>query len=131
MPSMANIAVMKNDGTTSVTYTALTPSAGDKVAAQWRNEAADTRPGRRPVFTLVTSANGNETGRRFESTFTYPVNVTENGVVKQYLIGPFKCTGFIPNYVESADINEAVSQNGNLLVSTLIKDSLKAGFAPT
>jgi len=52
MPSMANITVKKNDGTTDATYTALTPSAGDKVSAQWRNNSQSTIAANRAAYAL-------------------------------------------------------------------------------
>jgi hypothetical protein len=128
---MANINVFKNDGTTSVTYTALTPSAGDKVAAQWRQNAASTVAAFRPQLALKAERTTSGSARRVRDTYVYPVVKVVNGV--DTVIGKisFESTGLIPENVDDADVAEAVSQYANLRASVLIKDSYKAGFAPT
>lgn len=126
MPSMANIVVKKNDGTTDITYTALTPSAGDSVAAQWR-ENTPSIAAFRPFVSMRTQFNGPRTARRFVMTGKFPVEDT--GVLLGTI--PFTFEGTIPLGVTDTAVNEAVSQFTNLVVSTLIRDSLKAGYAPT
>lgn len=39
MPTLSNITVKKNDGTTDVIYTGVAPSAGDKSPAVLRNNS--------------------------------------------------------------------------------------------
>ena len=132
MPNMANITIKKNDGTTDVVYTALVPSSGDKNAAIWRNLTVGSAASHRPQLTLMSLSNGPRTARRCEAKYTYPslatgtdgkVNVVDKVIIDVQAI--------IPNGMEEFDINEAVSQAFNLLVATLIKDSVKSGYAPT
>lgn len=63
MPSMANIIIKKADGTTDITYTALTPSSGDKVPAQWRVESIGTVAGNRPTFMIQTRFSADKQAR--------------------------------------------------------------------
>jgi len=131
MPSMANITVKKNDGTTDATYTALTPSAGDKVSAQWRNNSQSTIAANRAAYALKAERTTSGTARRVRDTYVYPVTALVNGVETVIAKISLEGSALIPENVTDADIAEAVSQYANLRVSTLVKDSYKAGYAPT
>lgn len=131
MPQMANITIKKADGTTDVVYTALTPSAGDSVAAQWRANAVSTIAGHRPQLSMQTQNNGTRTGRKVRIALMYPVTQTVGGVETKIGIIPLELTGTIGLNFSDDVVAEAVHQFGNALVSVLIRDSLKAGFSPT
>lgn len=133
MPSMANITVKKNDGTTDIVFTALSPSGGDKVPAIWRSETAGSQASVKPTLKLMTSDNGPSTARVANAEFVYPYAVTNSttGVTSVIHRVPIKLSGTFPKEVPDSIINEAVSQAMNLFVSVLFKDSLKAGVAPT
>lgn len=133
MPSMANITVKKNDGTTDIVWTAACPSSGDGVAAIWRSETVGSAPAHYPTFELRSRYNGQKTARRMDGVFVYPETATDSTTSLVSVVNriPFQFTAAIPQGTPSAVINEAVSQFANLLASTLIKDANKAGFAPT
>lgn len=129
MPNMANVVVKKNDGTTDITYTALSPSAGDKAEAMWRENSKSSIVNYRPTFTMSTQSNAAGTVRRVRTKYKYPVTATENGVevLKGYHV--IEKIAQLFQY-DDASVNEAVSQEANLGTSTLIKQSAQAGFAP-
>lgn len=132
MPNMANITVKKNDGTTDVVYTAFTPSAGDKTPAAWKNQTVGTAASHRPELKLVSRDNGAATARRVEGTYAYPTLVTGSDgktTIADKVVLTFSAV--IPKGMPDTDVNEAVSQGCNLIASTLVKDSLKIGYAPT
>jgi len=132
MPSMSNITVKKNDGTTDVVYTAFTPSAGDKTPAAWKNQTVGTAASHRPELKLSSRDNGLNTARRVDGVFSYPSLVTGTDgktTVSDKLIINFSAV--VPKGMADVDVNEAVSQGCNLVASVLIKDSLKIGYAPT
>lgn len=132
MPNMANITVKAANGTTDVVYVAMTPSSGDKVAARWRVEAASTIPAHRAVASLVTRDNGNGSARRAEFNFMLPYVFTpEGGLPAVTDRVPVSITAALPKGIPDTVIAEAIAQAGNLFVSTLIRDSLKSGYAPT
>lgn len=133
MANMANITVKKADGTTDIVYTALTPSAGDSIPAVWRQEDATKPAGGRPVASLLTKWNGPKTARRSEMSYTRPITYTDTttGLTKVAHRIPVTISAVVPQEVSDAEIAEAVHQAGNLFVSALIRDSVKAGFAPT
>jgi hypothetical protein len=130
---MADIVVKKADGTTNITFTALTPSSGDKVAAQWRSETAGAAAGLRPTFQIDSQWNGPRTARRVSYSGQYPFTVTDSTTsitsVKARI--PFNGQFTVPVEVPDSVVNEAVAQLSNLVSSALIQASIKAGFAPT
>lgn len=133
MPQMANITVKKADGTTDVVYSALTPSSGDKTAAQWRCETAGASASLRPLLSMSSTYNGPRTARRLDVQFKFPWTVTDSATtvatVKANCPAALQIT--IPTEMPDTVVFEAVAQLANLLKSTLIQDSLKSGFAPT
>lgn len=133
MPTMANVTVKKADGTTDIVYTALTPSSGDKVAAQWRSETAGLSAALRPTFEMQTQWNGPRTARRVLISGQYPHTVTDSTTstttVKARI--PFSATFAIPAEIPDTAVAEAVSQLSNLMSNTLVRDSIKIGYAPT
>lgn len=128
MPQMADITIKKADGTTNVVYTALSPSAGDKVAAVWRSNTVSNIPGRRPTFSLTAEWNGPRTARRVTALASW-AEYDANGV----LVGniPMRYEITLPQGLTDTFIAEAVEQFGNLLAATLVKQAQKDGFAPT
>jgi len=132
MPQMADITVKKNDGTTDIVYTAMIPSAGDKSAAIWRSNTVGTAAAFRPELQAISAPNGPRTARRVGLKYTYPSLVTGSDGkinVSDRLI--LEVSAVVPQGMLDTDVNEAVSQGLNLCASTLIKSTVKAGFAPT
>lgn len=130
MPSMANITV-KNVALADVVFVASTPSAGDKSAAVWRQNAASTIAGRRPQLTCLTRDNASKTGRHVSISLRFPVLVTENGVERVAAVVPLNLEGVLPTNVAVSASLEAFTQFGNLLSSTLLRSVAEEGFAPT
>jgi hypothetical protein len=132
MPQMADIIVKKADAATNVTYSALTPSSGDKVPAQWRSETAGASAALRPTFEMVSRWNGPRTARRVDFSYQYPYTVTDTTTsttsVKARV--PLNGSFVIPAEVPDTVLNEAVSQGLNLVGATLPKSSFLSGYAP-
>lgn len=132
MPQMANITVKKNDGTTDIVYTAVVPSAGDKSPAVWRSNTIGTAPAHRPELRVTSQPNGQATARRIEGTLMYPQTVTgSDGKITVANKAFLSFSALVPQSMTDADINEFVSQGANLVASTLMKDVVKSGYAPT
>lgn len=132
MPNMANITVKKNDGITDVIYTSVVPSAGDKSPAVWRNNTVGTASSHRPEFRSTSRENGTGTARRvdFSAMFPYTVTGTDGKIVVADKL-TFTASCLVPKGMPDADVNEAASQTLNLMASTLIKDVVKSGYAPS
>lgn len=130
MPNMANLTVKKADGTTDVTYVALTPSAGDQTPARWSLVAANAVAGLRPVYDLQSRFNAKRDARHLQSTLKYPDVRMISGV--DTVVGNCLITisGVIPLQVTDTVIAEAVAQAANIFKAALIADSFKAGYAP-
>ncbi len=136
MPSMANITVKKNDGITDIVYTSKSPSAGNGVPAVWRADAVGTAASHRPELRMTAKdiRLAGEDAREIHATFAFPQLVTDANlggmtVIKRKAMGSY--TGKIPKEFPAVDQNEFASQFANLIVSTLFKDCVKDGFAPT
>lgn len=133
MPSMANITVKKADGTTDITFSALQPSSGDGVSATWRSETAGSQPNVKPTLAVSSRWNGPRTARRVDFSFMYPQKYTDSTTSLDAVANRLILSGnfLLPAAVPDSEISEAVAQGTNLLVSTLLRDVLKAGYAPT
>lgn len=133
MAAIADIVVKKFDDTTNVTYSALSASAGDNVAAQWRSEAAGSQSNAKPTLTMTTKFNGSRTARRVDINYRYPQVVTDSNTGLTTVVNqiPMTLSLALPSGAPDAVIQEAVAQGTNLLVSALVRSSLIAGFAPT
>lgn len=132
MPTIANITVKKNDGTTDIVYTVVSASGGDNSPAVWRSNSVGTAAGQRPEFRLTSKPNGDATARRVEGSYTYPSLVTgSDGKINVANRFNLSFSGIVPAAMLDTDLVEAVSQSLNLMSQTLVKDSFKAGFAPT
>jgi hypothetical protein len=130
---MANITVKATNGTTDVIYVAKSPSAGDSVPARWRADALGASANLKPELSMVTRDNGPKTGRRVTLEFSWPHTYTDTttGLVKVAEKAPGMLTLLLPKEMPDTQINEAVDQFCNLIASTLVRASLKEGFAPT
>lgn len=132
MPSMANIVVKKHDGTTDVTYTGLVPSAGDKTPAEWRDQSLGSVASNRPKLLVKASSSANGQARIVSVNYSYPETMTDSttGVVSTRARVTASLTFIVPQYMADASINEAATQFGNLIDSSLINEVLRTGFAP-
>lgn len=131
MANMADIIVKKADGTTNVTYTALTPSSGDKTAARWRSNSVSSIPGNRPVCELVTQFNGPKDGRRAYFSLKFPILATVNSVETVVATVPMEFSCLVPQNVDSTQVTEAIAQGTNMIVSALIRQAIIDGYSPT
>ena len=132
MPTMADITVKKNDGSTDILWTAIQASGGESSPAVWRSNTIGTAAAQRPEIRLQSKWNGDQTARRVDGTATYPSLATGSGgeinITNRF---NFSFSAVVPSGMLDTDVNEAASQIANLIASTLFKSSFKAGYAPT
>lgn len=133
MPSIANITVKKNDGTTDITYSAVTPSSGDKTAAVWKSQTVGTAPAHQPEFRLASREGNQGKSRASRSTYAYPqiATNTTTGLTSVVDRAMAATDWTFAKSMSQSDINEFVSQYANLLVATLVKDCVKSGYSAT
>lgn len=135
MPAMANLTVKKADETTNIVYDALTGAAGDGSKAVWRQDtgaAAGMPVGHRATFEMSTTDNGPRTARRAQLTYKRPYS-TQNSVTTKYEASDsfvLNATAVLPKAIPASELAESVHQACNILAQTLLKDALKAGYAP-
>lgn len=132
MPTMANITVKKNDGSTDIVWTAVQASGGESSPAVWRSNTIGTGPSQRPEIRLQSKWNGDQTARRLDISGTYPTLATAaDGSVSVIARCNVQASVVVPMGMLDTDINEACAQLMNLMSSSLFKSSLQAGYAPT
>lgn len=132
MPTMANITVKKADGTTDVTFTAVTASGGDKQPAIWRNESFGGTVGQRPELRVRSSANGANSARKVEGSFTYPLLYTDSNtsLTKVATRANLQWSASVPQDMTDASLSEFAAQYGNLVAAALIKSVHASGYSP-
>jgi hypothetical protein len=133
MPTMANVTVKANDGSTDIVYTAIVAAAGDKTPAVWRANGVGDAAGKRPEVRLSSQNSGQgSTSRRLNFSATYPslVTSTDTGVTSVADRLNVSLSVIAPLGMTQTAIDEGVSQFMNFLASTLVKDSMKSGYAP-
>lgn len=131
MPAMADITVKKADNTTDILWTAMSPSAGDKVPAIWRSNTVGASVAFRPELQMWSFSASGGTQRSVKTSLVYPILEVDGSITR--VIG--YCTQVSETKLllkaTDADAGEAVAQGINLLDSTLLVAAIKAGFAPT
>lgn len=131
MPTMANITVKKNDGTTDIAYTALAGSSGESVPAFWRNETSTNPPAFRPSLKLVSKPPKNGSSvKTMETLYVTPIVHTDAGVTTQVGVHTTRVISTINFSDSQAQIDEHVTQGMNLHSAALVKSAFKEGFAP-
>jgi len=132
MAQQTNLTVMKADGTTAVTFTAIQPASGDRQPAIWRNESVGAAIAHRPRFTLSSRKAGNGDGRWLDYEFTYPSTVTgSDGRISVAYKHVHKGSVLVLDNQPVADIAEGVAQAINLLDHADVVAAIKSQFAPT
>lgn len=131
MAIMADISVKKADETTSITYSQVAASAGDRTPALWKCTSVGNAPAHNPSASLSSRWNEKKTARRLDFTYAYPQTATAaDGSVSIVNVLPIALNIVVPQGMPQTTIDEGVAQAMNLLASVLIKSSMKSGFAP-
>lgn len=132
MPNMANITI-KNAANADVVWVAASPSSGEKSPAVWRFNAQSDKLAYRPHFSLILKENGRKNGRIFSAEFRFPLAGENSDTGSPYLYAtiPFNISGTLPTNVDVMTLNDAFTQLGNLLASTLVRSAAAEGYAPT
>lgn len=132
MPAMANLTAVDTYAATQ-TYTAATPSAGDRSPAVWRNNASSVIMGQRAVLTVSTRDNAKRTARHLSITHRYPVLYTDatSGVKTIVAMVPLTLEATLPTNVDVSEVRNAFVLAGNLLITSLLRSVAEEGYAPT
>lgn len=133
MPAIANITVKKNDGTTDIVWTAQAPSSGDGTPAVWKSLTAGTAPALQPELRASSKDVQQAKVREVVVNVHMPWSVTDttNGVTSARQVMRFRGVWDIPREVPTTVSDEFASQTANLVASTLLKDTVKTGYAPS
>lgn len=131
MPSIANITVKKNDGTTDIVYTGVQPSSGDNSAAVWKSQTVGTASAHQPELRVLAREAQRGAKREIRATYKYPqiATNTTTGVTSVIDSASFAGSWTVSKNMSATDVNEFASQVANLIASSLMKDIVKAGFS--
>lgn len=134
MPTMANVTVKKNDGTTDQLYTAVRGSQGPSVPAILRNMSPGTALAHKPEV-WISSRNLGSSGKTVQEvkvTGKWPqiATNTTTGVTSVVDTARMKATFELPMSMATVDRDEFASQMTNILAAALLKSSIKEGDAP-
>jgi hypothetical protein len=124
---MADVTIKKANGSTDITFTAKTPSAGDSAQALWRSDSVGTSAVTRPAVSCVATWNGPRTARKANIKFTYPIVDATGAVIGQAI---FEGNSTLPVAMADTDVAEFAAQSTNFIASSLMKSVISSGFAP-
>ena len=127
MPTMADITIKKNDGVTDITWNQAGAGGGDGVPAQWRPNSVGTTVQKRPLAKFWTQSSDKQV-RVGRFTTTFPVVDAVSGAVLGYITTSEEVK--VPVFATDAEVNEAISQSGNLRDHSLLVSSLQTMTAP-
>lgn len=128
---MADIVVKKFDGTTDVTFAKLTPSAGDKSPAVWRQSVASGIPNAAPVCTVTSKSSVNKQVRIVEGEILFPITATNSTTGVTTVVDRDKFTFSFQlkaNYAQTWH-DEAATQAANVVASALMREILREGYS--
>jgi len=88
-------------------------------------------PSHQPEFRLAAREAARGASRALRATYQYPQIATDSttGLVSVVNRASFDGNWVLPKGMNTTDINEFASQVANLIVSTLMKDCVKAGYS--
>lgn len=131
MAQIANITVKKADGTTNVTYEAVSGSSVDGSPAMWVEPTSATTRGFRRSLSFKARLNGTKQARRVELRAMHPVVRTVGG--QETVVGsiPVDLTLPVPEWATDAEVSEAVEQSINLFSDVTVRAQVKTGMAFT
>lgn len=127
MPSLSNLTVKKNDGTTDITYTGAQRASGDMPATFYAPALGATNATRPELRIKAHSSNAGQS--KVVGTYMYPYHVTNSttGVTSIQKRLMFRFEGNVDFEVPQATIDEAASQFANLVAHATMKAALKEG----
>lgn len=133
MPNISNIAVLKADGVTNITWTGDSGSGGDKQPARYSSKTVSPIPAYQPKMAVASEQNGDGSVRRMRVNIVYPYTVTDSttGLPVEVARHSFQGVWNISQEIPSTVTDEFVVQTSNLLDHSDLIVALKAQQAPT
>lgn len=131
MPSIANLS-LQNNAAVAVVGTALVPSAGDTVAAQWRVETTKP-PFARTGISMMSRFNTKRTARHIDVKISMPITTTNTTTSLEELVATalFSGTLILPTNAPSTATDDLVAYVKTFFADAGVVLALKAGYAPT
>lgn len=133
MAAQGNLTIKKNDGTTDIVWSAISPSAGAGVPAVWKSLTVGSADDHHPEFRLSSAISKDGKSTKMRGTLMYPSLSTDTTTGLTTVVRNSK--GFIdwdmPRGMPDAEINEFVQQFANLIVHGDVRYAIKTRVSPT
>lgn len=131
MPNMAAIAVT-NAAAVAKSFDVLTPSAGTN-AAKWQMTSESTLAFARPVLEMSTRPNAAKNAIKAFIVLQVPYVIVDptSGLNKVVAVVPIRVEATLPSNVPDVTKNDTISFFQGVVASALIRDSLRAAYAPS
>lgn len=128
----ATLVIKKNDGTTDITWTGVSPASGEAPCVL-RSLTVGTATEHNPEFRLSAKDSKGGKSRHLRSTFVYPqiATNTTTGVTSVVNRAMASTDWDLPKGMPATDVAEFVSQYANLLYAAIMKQTVKEGFSLT
>lgn len=130
MPQISDLVITKADDTTSQTWTALVPSAGDRVASVNRQNVV-ALPGHRGTLSIVARFNQGRTARRVELQIQQPYVKTVDSQEVSDSKSICSLSFIIPQDIPESEVSEHVNNVVKLIGTSMVTSVLETGYAPT
>lgn len=133
MPSLANLSIVKADGTTAVVWTGDSPSSGDKSPARYSSKTVNSIPAFQPKMSVVSEGSPDGKVRRVKIGVTYPYTVLDTTTNRTTEVAHnwFRGEWSFPQEIPTSVSDEFAAQVSNLLDHADIVSVLKTQQAPT
>lgn len=130
MAQQTNI-VAKNAAAASVTFDALSPSAGESSPATFQATLLGDTPMKRPRAEMMARRNASKDGRKmFLNTFV-PIRATINGVDTVVSIVPIRTECTVADSVTDAQLADAWAYHHTIAASPQGVSLMTTRYAPT
>lgn len=133
MAAIADLVILKNDGTTNVTWTGDSGSAGDRIPARYSSKSVSAIPAFQPKMAVATEGNGDGSVRRVKINLIYPYTVTDSTTNQTTEVSRCGYRGewSIPQDVPQSVVDEFAAQVANLMDHATLVGVVKVQQAPT
>lgn len=130
MAAIADLVAVNAAGA-NVTFVAL-QGANGQAPAIWRADSLGGSPNLRPRFEFLTRPSGGKDARKAQLHLYVPWTSTNTttGITSVVAQVPFHVDITLPTAVPDSTMADAVAFFASLMGQTLVKNSVKGGYAP-
>lgn len=132
MPTITDLTIKKNDGTTDIIYSQVAGASGS-TPALWRVLTLGTAVAHRPRFEMLSKQIGGRGAEQnqVQTKLIWPQTYIDAGLTRVANTASIQSVANLPLNMAQTDIDEIVAQFANLMKTALVQTCLKQGVAAT